>query len=399
MNPSPLTEIPTGTLLTQRRRINPRRDGVQSSITSTKDKESDCTVGHNTIRFRHDDNSSFELFEESSNSFDSDECGSNGMEVMDLRHSSDDIVRCLSSSSLFSFSQGYNPVNGIIDSQTRLTSSRSHEHVELFPVANGTGGGSNKLESSCGGKSTLSDNDVPKHWQASSGGTQTSETGVDGEKERTYNALISSIRNFNHRGAVRRGSRGETVGTGFWSSLASHHVGSGDVENSSSGSASCASSELTESSPLTDSKKPRNQTFRGRWRAKAMVGVMASAALVYFIANENYESMFEILPTDNFLGKLFRSGDLEEQNHDDTKSQKERNRNRRERRAARRRTMSQPDGSYFDVSQNELVDERLNDHQQEYGKYIYIEDGHRILATERQDYEYIHQNYIVHEHN
>ena len=107
--------------------------------------------------------------------------------------------------------------------------------------------------------------------------------------------------------------------------------------------------------------------------------------------------MFEILPMDNFLGKLFRSGDLEDHNYGSTTSQKERNHNRRKRRDARRRTMSQTNVSYFDVSQNELVDERLNNQHQEYSESILVEEGQRVLTTEGQGYEYIRQNYIVHD--
>jgi len=397
----------------------PRRATQGQNVFSSL--QSDCMIRLNSIRFRHDE-PDWNEDEDSSYSGDDSYVGSRGMEVMDLRTGVQ--LSGLEDSSLTSFS------SNSMDSELKLASGH-------FQVA-GSGGGDAPLR--C---------DMPKHWAASG----------DGKTAHSYRTIMSLVRsgdNDNHGSFVS------------WSALAAPPGDGNSVRASGSGE-SCGSSylwdeetssKMTESSPLTNSKKwQQRRKLYVRRCARAIVGFVVLAALsgtvCYLVSEKDHKSMLEFLPGNNLLGRslgngnnsseeqqeenddqlMYRrlpqggnvveivstSGNLGNDNYDKDISPQEREHRARgqlilaqehrvqvqrearvhEEHAARRKTMAQDEGYYNSDHQDYPTARQENDpyqeYHQEYNGYPLMEEGGRVMVQEDEGYSNVHQDHYVHQ--
>mmetsp|Transcript_183 Transcript_183/g.454 ORF Transcript_183/g.454 Transcript_183/m.454 type:complete len:547 (+) Transcript_183:137-1777(+) len=431
---------------------SPRGTGPRRHAT-----HNDCVILRNSLRFRHEHPHSFG---DSDSSTYGDGSGSNDMEVMDLRPSSHQTVRHMENSSLVS-------VSSHISLDSELASG-------LFQVASGTsghGGSGLGLSLSSEGEDAPLGDDLPQHWQTASERTTTSmmNDNLFGESEQSYRTLMSTLMHSIHSnnngedncstntgrsGAPDSSSSGGST-SGSDASCNSH--GRSKVWDHMESSSKSTTSESSKSSPsLRDRRRLRRKVYVRRC-AKAMVGIVALAALsgsvIYFSVEENRESMSGFFPDNDWLDKWFgndnNSKEQQEQkdyqlrlryrklpqggnvvemvstpqeyqgndNYDMVISPQERTRRLRAQRirtqeqlvreqqelraereyAARRRTTNNGVPQY-----HRFDDERWNNnqHQQQqyheynYNRYPFIDGSHRALAQEDQvHYNNVHQDH------
>jgi len=356
------------------------------------------------------------------------------MEVMDLRPSSHQTVRHMENSSLVS-------VSSHISLDSELASG-------LFQVASGTsghGGSGLGLSLSSEGEDAPLGDDLPQHWQTASERTTTSmmNDNLFGESEQSYRTLMSTLMHSIHSnnngedncstntgrsGAPDSSSSGGST-SGSDASCNSH--GRSKVWDHMESSSKSTTSESSKSSPsLRDRRRLRRKVYVRRC-AKAMVGIVALAALsgsvIYFSVEENRESMSGFFPDNDWLDKWFGN----DNNSKEQQEQKDYQLRLRYRKLPQGgndvEIVSIPrehqDTDYYDkdnlqdedyyndgrqgyttVHQDPLVDQRRNDPHQEYhennnNRHPFVEEGNRVLTQVDEGNNYVYQDHLVHENH
>lgn len=326
----------------------PRRPTTESMASLA----TDCSIRRHSIEFRSEDPDYLSSDDDGSGQYPS-------LEVMDLRPSADPNVHRMDTCSLVSFSSRVS-VNSAMVSDLYEVASGGYRNSDWELQA----AGGNALERSMDPGNLILDN-LPNHWDQAFDGEESDFVGrrselvgssgeggggneVDplGESELAYNTLLTLLRRDSSHAQGDNDGNGnktfkrrmsldsvETGMSGIWSAMA-RIPGETDSHSESSGSAT--SSKSSESM-----KDKRRRRHYARLCARAMVGVMALAAIsgsvLYIVEDEN--SFAGIRLFERLFGSS--SNEQQEENHDE-KSHKNardllRHRRRRENREEHQR--------------------------------------------------------------